>query len=222
MKKLLTLAAIFIASLTIANAQTEKGNQTLGIDAGFSHQKTDLINISADQGVTPQTSKYNSFNIGPNYSYFIADNLDLGAGVDYNSTKTDNTYAPYSLLTQSSKSFSAAIYMRKYFLYENKIGLRVGPYLSYIHSTQDYVYSADSGIPASSGKGDTFFASGKIDFVYFPTKKIGIAATVANLYYQHFKNNNYSQGSNSGDQFGLNLINSNLNFSIFYVFGGKG
>ena len=60
-----------------------------------------------------------------------------------------------------------------------------------------------------------------LDFVYFPSKNLGLAVGLANIYYAH--NKNHAQYDTvTSNTYGFSFANNNLNFSIFYVFGGKG
>ncbi len=45
MKKTLVLIAALLLASVVSHAQTEKGNQTLGLNLGFSYSKTSGVNI---------------------------------------------------------------------------------------------------------------------------------------------------------------------------------
>jgi hypothetical protein len=89
MKKLLVLITASLFFYQISNAQTEKGSQTLGINLNGSYQSQNGDYISTyDNSSTSAASTSKSFGIGPGYSYFIADKLDISASLDYAYTKT--------------------------------------------------------------------------------------------------------------------------------------
>jgi hypothetical protein len=80
MKKTFVLIAALLLASVISHAQTEKGNQTLGLNLGFSSQTSTGINVNPfDHSATDAGNKSTSFNTGPVYSYFIANKLDIGA-----------------------------------------------------------------------------------------------------------------------------------------------
>src|SRR3569833_364677 len=132
MKKTLFLIAGLLLAFSFSYAQTEKGILTLGLNLGLAYQKDNnsVIN-SFDNSTTSQNSKMTSFNIGPAYSYFIADKLDLGGVLSFG-TSTEN-FSPVgnNLSKLSANNFGGTVYLRKYFMFQDKIGLRAGPYLGY-------------------------------------------------------------------------------------------
>jgi hypothetical protein len=74
MKKLFILGA-FLLSGSIAFAQLDQGTIRLGVDLGFSTTSNDA-----------NDDKSSTFNIGPDFGYFIADNLEVMAGIDFASS----------------------------------------------------------------------------------------------------------------------------------------
>src|ERR1700704_3382185 len=93
MKKALILFAVLLFSAVVSHAQTEKGNQTLGLNLGFSYAKGSGVSINPFDGSSSNTGyKTTTFTVGPAYSYFLADKLDLGVSLSYG-TSTSN-YPP--------------------------------------------------------------------------------------------------------------------------------
>ncbi|MHB8209403.1 hypothetical protein [Mucilaginibacter sp.] len=223
MKKLMLLIAAFVFVYQASQAQTEKGTQTIGANLGFGYSKNDQLYISTyDQSTSNQNGKTTYFNIGPSYSYFIANNLDLGASLQYQSYVTNYNPDTYSSLSkQINRNYGGSIYLRKYFMYANKIGLRAGPYLDYEKQITKYDYSGSNATDSFNGNDDNFSAGVNLDLVYYPSKHLGMSASIANVSYQHTKINNANQGNGSIDNVNFDFINNGLTFSVFYVFGGK-
>src|SRR5258708_11003388 len=124
MKKFLILMTAFLFALNVANAQTEKGNQTLGVNLGFSYNKSNSLTISPfDNSSSTQNITISSFNAAPSYSYFIADKLDIGTSLSYGTSKqTDNQVNNVVNPTKETNSnYGVPIYLRKYFMFQNKI-----------------------------------------------------------------------------------------------------
>ena len=94
MKKLLILITIVVISNSLI-AQTSKGGWLLGGSASFS---------SAKQGNFKQTD----FSIAPDAGYFFIDNLCIGAGIGFSSSKEEG----FDAVT----SFAFAPFARYYFL----------------------------------------------------------------------------------------------------------
>ncbi|MFA6087283.1 autotransporter outer membrane beta-barrel domain-containing protein [Mucilaginibacter sp.] len=215
MYKKLLLVFVSIITINAAKAQTEKGNQSVGLSFGLSTTdlKTRSINYSTNDYDPEVKGKQNNYTISPNYSYFIADKLDIGlaVGYSYSSQKYDtNMYSPQN---QSGKSFFSSIRLRKYFLYDNKIGIRTGPHLSYQRLSQSYTYNINNQ-PNYNTNSNVYTGGVGLDFVYYPIKKLGLTAAMGNLDYQHQK----SSGNTSGtyNSFNLSFANS-LIFSVNYI-----
>ena len=220
MKKILLLIPAFLLAFQISKAQTEKGSQTLGLDLGFSHASADNSYIApGGTAVSNLNNKRTSFVIGPNYSYFIADKLDLGTNLFYG---TGNQTNDGSLATrQHSTEYSANVFLRKYFMYNDKIGIRTGPYIGYDRSSYKYTYDDPNYAGSNTNsKKDSYMAGVNLGLVYYPSKKVGVAATLANLNYIHYKSKDPNgQQSGTGDSVDLRLISNDIAISVFYTFG---
>ena len=103
----------------------------------------------------------------------------------------------------------------------DKLGFRAGPYAGYGYSTNDYTYSTDypGNLEHSSEHG--IYGGIKLDLVYYPSKHLGLSATLANAQYEHDKQNNGDVGKSSYNNYSLVLITNGVGMSVFYAFGGK-
>lgn len=230
MKKQLTLILFLqIINITV-KAQTQKGNQLLGgnILFGITTGRADNINYNNSAYSYSYKSKEVSFSAGPIYSYFIADKLDLGLSLGYGGDKTTYNYSVantnYSVLPYKNNTqvYSGGVYLRKYFLYNQKIGIRTGPYVEY----QKYKYNYEYLEPQlnnnnSSQKGNYLNAGLILDVVYFPSKRIGIISNLGNLGYINNSSKfqtSYSDENAHVNSFGLRLVSA-LNLSVVYCLG---
>ena len=213
MYKKTLLVVLSVITLQAAKAQTEKGNQQLGATLGFSTSTSNSQNyLSYSNTYTGNVKgKTTSYSIFPSYSYFIADKLDLAVGLGYGYNHMTNN--PNDNNSNSdSRNYFGTISLRKYFLFDNKIGIRTGPYFTYQKTKNSYAYSSNS----ASYSSDNYGGGLGMDFVYYPAKNIGLAAGLANLNYTHSKNKGDTLGSS--DNFNLSFVN-NLQLSVYYVFG---
>lgn len=219
---------LILLTTTFVKAQTQKGNQLLGGNIGFGITNQNTVNNNITNSVYNYSfkSKTTNYSIGPVYSYFIADNLDLGASVNYSQQKTTYNYSvantTYNVLPDNinTKNFSAGIYLRKYFLYQHKIGVRTGPSLQYTEYKSNYQYLGPQSFNDDQ-IGKQVNAGLILDLVYFPIKKLGLISSIGSLGYTHISNHNNSSSYNEDDKinaFGFSLV-SNLNLSIVYCFG---
>ncbi|MFD0766670.1 autotransporter outer membrane beta-barrel domain-containing protein [Mucilaginibacter lutimaris] len=215
MYKKLLLVCVSAITIHTAKAQTEKGSQMIGASFGFSTSTSNFKTFDASINALGPTqhSKFTTYNIGPDYSYFIADNLDLGAGVSYGYSKQENEAGFTFPNEQRSRAFNAGLYLRKYVLFENKIGIRTGPYLNY---NMTKLTAFDSGNPSYYNNTNKTYSGGiGLDFVYFPVKKLALAARMGNINYSHQKMEGYTEGTSNG--FNASFVNG-VNFSVNYVF----
>jgi len=225
MKKSLFLITAFLFAFQLSNAQTEKGTQNLGINLGASYSTSQdfVINIS-DNSTYTLNSKISSFDIGPNYSYFIADKLDIGINLSYNNSiyknSTDDPNAGYVART-SFYNYGGNIFIRKYYMYKNKIGLRTGAFIGYMKGNSTATNSSSLSSYDSRNTSNDYFGGLKLDIVYYPVKRIGVSAALANLSYDHSKIDNGAQGHQHGDGLNFYFINNGLSLSVFYVIGKK-
>jgi len=219
---------IFIAALLfifqVSRAQTEKGAQTLGADIQILSSTN--TTVSTSPGVLSSyttTTKNTNFNLGPNYSYFIANQLDIAASLNYASAVNNNTdnLNSFNPSKQHSTGYGAKLSLRKYFMYTDKFGIRTGPFIDYSKTNETDTYSGASAIDNSTNKTDNFNAGVNLAVVYYPSKRLGVSASLASLNYNHYKTDSGNQGHSSGDDVNFNFINDGLSLSIFYVFGKK-
>jgi len=225
MKKILISIAAFLIAIQVSNAQTDKGDQSLGLNFVHSNMTSNSFMADPYDSVTSTlgTSTRN-INIGLNYSYFIADKLDIGADLNfgsytgnyYDSDQVNNNYYP---IKQSGKNYGGILYIRKYYLFKNRIGFRTGPYLGYTSSNSSTRYIGANALSSDNMKINDYAAGVKFELLYYASKKLGFSAQIADLEYDHTNFNNGNQGHENGDALNFGFINSGLSISVFYVFG---
>jgi hypothetical protein len=223
MKKILVLITAFLCSYQISKAQTGKGTQNLGLSLGYSHNDN-MYNLapSANYYGSSQRTKISNFNIGPNYSYFIADRSEIGGSLYFNTSTTINIFSTitnYNFTRQVSNIYGAFLYFRRYFMYENKIGFRTGPFAGYSRGPGK-LSSNPTGTYDGNNTSNDYNAGGNLDLVYYPSNKLGISATFISLQYSKDVTRSGSTYTRN-ENFGINFIDSGLTLTAFYVFGGK-
>ena len=220
MRKALLLIAVLFLTALVSHAQTEKGSQTLGLNFGFNYSKgtTSMLDPNTN-GIYTGENHTTNFNIGPTYSYFIADKIDLGGYLSYSLYNTSSPYYPASESRTSGHAYAGGIFLRKYFLFGNKIGIRTGPYLDYnrIEGSTAYI-PVNSNYSTSNNLSETGDAGMLLDFVYFPVKNLGVTAHLANLNYSHYTNHDNSYNSSSGNAVNFSLVTNGLYLSVVYAF----
>jgi len=224
MNKFLILVAAFLLTALFSNAQTSAGSQTLGLNLGFGTGKSTEIPGVQEAGIgSPFIEHNNNFNFGPAYSYFISNGLDIGGAVNFLSNRETNTENNFGYpLKYQDYQFSGTLYARKYFLYKNRFGIRTGPYITYGRETTNYTYTAAENFNNNNYNSHYISAGLKLEMVYYASNKLGFAATLADLQYEHYSSAGGYQLNQRGNSVTLNTGTTALQISIFYVFGGKG
>lgn len=218
MKNFLILIAAFLLTIQFSNAQTTPSTQNLGFYFGFNSNRYDNVVINpADFSRQTYATRYTNVNLGPTYNYFIANNTDIGAIFTYSHNSIDYSGVVNGIEKQANSDIGGIVFIRKYFLYENKIGFRTGPYLGYDRGTQKTTAVPSPSIYDENSITNNYSTGLRLDLVYYPLKHIGFAATLANLGYNNYKSNNTAQGSNSGYNLNLNLVTSGVQLSAFLI-----
>ena len=87
MKKLFLFAAVIFASASYA--QTEKGNWFAGSDLGLSYTSETVK--EKNDGTEKSNSTVSTLKFTPNVNYFVIDNLAVGLGLEYSTTKKESS-----------------------------------------------------------------------------------------------------------------------------------
>ncbi|HEY8929293.1 MAG TPA: hypothetical protein VIM55_08890 [Mucilaginibacter sp.] len=226
MNKFLILIAAFLLIFKTSNAQTEKGNQTLGVNLGFqfSNGKSTIIDPGNGSVYSTNTNTYHSFDIGPNYSYFIAGKLELGGSLQYSTSSSKSTATAQDPQSNNSRAFGGQMFLHKYLMYQNKIGLRAGPYAGYSYATLTTLGAQGTAI--SKNKNNDYFGGGDLALVYYPSKSLGVSLFLARLTYDHTDNsagNAVSADNVHGhnNNLNFNFISNGTSVSVYYVFGNR-
>jgi hypothetical protein len=226
MRKFLISSAVILLAFQASKAQTEKGIQNIGLNIGASNTSTNnyTINIS-DNSTSTLSTKTTLFNIGPNYSYFIANKLDVGINFSYSLSNSTNSTENFTTTNDGNPTkeldynYGGNIFIRKYYMYKDKIGFRTGAYLGYTTGNSTSTYSPSYTAFNYKSTNNYYFGGLNVDMVYYPSKKLGIAATLANLEYEHYNIDRTTQGHEDGSIVNFSFINNNLSLSIFYIIG---
>lgn len=223
MKKTFILTFALLLAFVVSHAQTEKGTQTVGLNIQFNQSNANGGVADINGTLINETVKSNAITIGPQYSYFISDKLDLGGSFSYTgNSRTDPSNGAFSSEKQTNKSYGAMVFLRKYLMFADKFGVRAGPVFGYTHTNNSLVYTpAGNGYNDMYGKENSYTLGLTGELVYYPSKHLGFSATLANLGYNHAHTDNGGEGTQTSNEFYLNLINSGLSLSVFYSFGGK-
>lgn len=211
MKLNLSLLVLALASISVARAQTEKGAKTLGFSVNYSTQK------NYRDGITEEKMTY--FGIGPSFSFFVKDRLEIGTSLSYFHENRDYEGQNSYVSALKGQQFGLSVFLQKHIMLSEQFGIRTGPYASIFSGDSESSYPTE---PKREMTSKGFRGGLNLGIEYFPVKNIGIAANLASLSYTHTKEEvkGTTETVSKINSFGLDVTNG-LNLSIFLVFGAK-
>lgn len=184
MKKQLLLLVLFMGLFGAANAQDDK-KMFLGLDLGF----------SSDDGQS-------SFNLGPQFGYWLSDRMALVVGIEFGS-ETDKSTAT----ELTSSNFGANAELRYGWNVGDNTFLYLAPGFSFGSRTHELS-------PTIEAKSSSFAIGITPGFSYMIADSWSINAEFGNLGYVSTK----PDGGESAGTFGLNLTMSSIGFGVWYHF----
>lgn len=90
MKKIILTIALTIGMVVGASAQ-KAGDQSLGFNFGYTTSKSTLSLSTGSESYTETLSSENTFNVGLEYNRFVANNIRVGLGINYESVGQSNS-----------------------------------------------------------------------------------------------------------------------------------
>lgn len=158
MKKLILSIALLSGVAFTTQAQTEKGKFIVGGNASYSTLKSDADNAKASH----------NFSIVPNVGYFVSDNIALGTGIGYQSSK-----ASYASLTGKQEAFVVAPFARHYTPIANNFKFFGNLSVPMAFGTTKAI-DGDLKVGDKNGNSTTIGVALSPGFAYYPSSKIGI------------------------------------------------
>jgi hypothetical protein len=208
MKKYLLILTIFIfVAIGSASAQIDKGSHYIGGSLYFNYDggpgTTTVYNFLT--GYTNYTvSKLTTFQISPEFGYFLSKNWTIGLQPNYSrssGTETNaftSTTAGIQSYTKISKYHIDVVGLTVNLRYYCMLTDRIGIFPQFGISTQNDIKNFNNG---------EITLLGSPNIVFFATSKLGINMGFGDLKYAtdyHFNNSYVNIGFNNAVSFGLN------------------
>ena len=194
MKKLFILGA-FLLTGSMAFAQLDQGTMRLGLDLGFSSTSNDA-----------NDDKSSSFNVGPDFGYFIADNLEVMAGIDFMSGTDEVATVEFK-----NSGMNINLGIRKYFAVAD-----------------DFAPWAAFGIGIGSGKSEidgtsvaemsSLMLGVTLGATYFVSDNIGITASLGGLSYAMYTDKAIGGGEDYKESAIALDLTKRVSFGVSYYF----
>jgi hypothetical protein len=204
-------------------SQTEKGKMFIG-------GRFNLYGNNNSQLDTMYKHEYDriEFTIFPNFGYFIADNLAIGANISLGVSKSNETNdyinrAPYnSTNTYKTNLISMGLggFVRYYVNITDKFKFFVNGNLGYQFQTEKRTYS--NRYPTNQTiESNNISINISPNLVYFVTPKLGIEGSFGSIVYQYSGSENksvlYDNHDNSSD-YSVNLSLTSYYLGLNYYF----
>jgi hypothetical protein len=201
-KTILTLSIITLSILT--KAQTQKGTVFLGGAAAFS-------NTSTKSGI--YEIEQTQLSLAPVVGWFVSDNWSVGISpmYEYNKSRTPSVYydlynTPIVYGNSKQSLLGAGVNVRYYWMILPQFGFSPQVQVSYLTSIGD----------SNAFKSNVMAADLSPNFVFFPTKKIGVHLGYGAVTYAHEKDkakdgtfssttNSFNLSANHGISLGVNF-----------------
>ncbi|MDX2189626.1 MAG: hypothetical protein SFY32_07165 [Bacteroidota bacterium] len=226
MKKII-LSTLFIGFSIISNAQVSKGTLAIGGQIGLSFESSK--NKSTFGAVTTETDgpAITKFSILPAVQYFVIDKFSIGINVGYQLSssyqKSTSTFGGTSFeVTNSSGAFVVAPFARYYYMLSENFGFFGQAAVPLMFGTNTTISKSGSTSVTTDLPYSSFGFQLTPGIVFFPTKKIGIEATLGNIFaiqaqtVATSKNPDASYTKTNIDLFNVNTFGFNMGF--FYYF----
>jgi hypothetical protein len=186
MKSKLLIMIALLAVVSTAKAQTEKGQNVIGLTASYSSNETNTV--------TEITTRSEA-NFGLNYGRFFWKNLAIGLTASY---QTSKSFVPSDYLFNSGPqpalgkvytdtrmhNFAVGTYLRHYIGLSDKLKFysELTGKVGFGKQSSDY---ASPNRTYRSGDFTSYQASANAGIVFFPVKRIGIELGVNLASYTH-------------------------------------
>ncbi|MFB5946668.1 outer membrane beta-barrel protein [Albibacterium profundi] len=178
MKKLLLSIALLGGVVLTSQAQTDKGNFILGGTVSYNTVKSDASGAN---------SAYD-FSVAPNVGYFVDDNIAIGTGIGYQTSRLDEASN-----VGKTEAFVVAPFGRYYTPIANNFKffgqLSVPMAFGSVKAINEDLETGDK-----TGSSTSIGVALSPGFVYFPSDKVGLEFAVNGLSY-----NNYSIEDGDGN-----------------------
>lgn len=203
MKTIVLTITLFVTTIAMSWAQTEKGRWTVGAQVGN-------FQYSTQNGYTSFSG-----NLSPSAGYFVANNLLVGTGVPLSLT-TNNYANPNGAVSDRSTGIGLSPYVR-YYIGSNKLKPYVG--VSYAYSSTRR--RTDMGYQTLKASGFTSTVSPTIGAAYFINRSVAINAGL-NYIWTRFNNGTTVYDVNGNPIGDITSTSKYLSLNIgFQIFLGK-
>jgi hypothetical protein len=184
----------------IGKAQLAKGDLFLG--GGFS------LSTESQSTGSSKAEKNNTFSVTPYVGYLLNEQWAVGGRLGYYSSRTEE-----GPTTFKTGVFSLGPFARRYFKLSDQCLIAINGGLTFGRGTNTYTYSGN-GSYTSQNKFSELNLNIYPAFVFFPSPKWSIEASIGNINYNHRKFIDIDSRKNS---FNLNYGTISLALAYYFI-----
>jgi hypothetical protein len=186
-------------------AQFAKGNKFIGGSISINNQNNNVTNplISLNQNIL----------VSPSVGFFVKDNIAVGFKLGYSKSYQEGLNVPYGIKSTNLTSWSGGLFIKRYASISEKFFFALEGSVIYARGTLDY--ELPNGGSITGGNNQKFYnVLGQVvpSFIYFPSEKWGIEASLGSLYFTH--SYNFTNETNAST-FNLNYGSFSLGFAYY-------
>jgi hypothetical protein len=217
MKKILVL--FLVALPFFANAQLTKGVVYLGGTITTSLQSSDY-HLPASP-YTFNTTTNNTLSISPSIGFILSDRFALGASLNYTSSLMKQESPPnnstYTFLKNETNGFGIGPFGRLYFPLSSSAYFALQGSLNFFRGNTNLTTSSNISVSSSTPPNNDYYTLGlnfKPVFLFFPSPKWGVEASIGNLGYNYTRN---LPDFSSTTSFGLGWGSFSLGVAYYFI-----
>jgi hypothetical protein len=204
MKKL--IASLMAIAPAFAFAQFDKGTIFLGGTLSTLVQHVDAKPVGF-----PSSSRSDvTFGISPSIGFFLNEKIAVGASVNYSKGTQNSDVSNISISTEQN-SIGISPYVRYYTPISNSIYFAMHGSINFSRGNQT---SSQNSFSTTDNSFYTLGASIRPIFIFFPSAKWGIEASVASLGYTYMRS---LPDTGSSSSLGLNAGSFTLGIALYFL-----
>lgn len=223
MQKVISLAAglCLVAQVGHAQSAIKAGTVALSGSINFTQNKEEGTSNSNYSGTSTYTFTNKVFNFNPGISYFVADNLAIGAEATWGIQETSVKYGgSYGVSYRTSSSLQVGPFARYYHMLTDQFGFTGTLGAGYERNSQPV--NTNTNGPLFNLNATGFYAGFTPGLIFLPIPRLGLGASIGGLSYNRLSvkpDNSTNNYDDTISTFGANFGLAQLTFSGTYFFG---
>ena len=221
MFKKVTFLSIYVLCFFCGFAQVESGDKFLGGSMSFSRSNAAIQSINGFEGVPLTLS---TVTLSPKAGLLVSDNVAIGAAINYSFQKANQTLDGLNRLTITQNLVGIEPFTKIYWKLADKAGFMMDISAGFSFGKQNSELTSNSF--SLDGKNSLFNLRFGLNpkLYYFVTPRIGLEASIGDVYYQLASVKGESGSFQARDEMQTTFVadfGTGLTLSFKYYFGSR-